>query len=434
MDDREQLNLLFVLILLFVWRRLRSRQRRMRGRRRIFRYALFNRIQLRRLQQISLLPAIALFAAQWMEDQDNNQNFGRRFWSIPRPQLWFETLLANDDMEFYWRRHFRMRKQTFLKIVQLVGPEIRKQDTFLRAAVPVEKRIGIALWRLATGDTYRAIGTTFGQGKSTAIMITREFCKAISNLAGRCIKFPSQRGEVERAIREFADLEFCAIPQAVGAIDGTHFEILAPDKNAFDYFDRKQRYSVAMQAVVGSDLKLLDVAIGYPGSMHDSRILRCSSLYRRAENRIILNEPLKNINGIQVRPLLLGDGAYPLSSWLVKPYPQLGRLTASEARYNRKLSSARTVVERAFGLLKARWRCLLKRLDNKFRNVPTIILACCILHNICQNEGDDIDDENFLQQIIRGQREQAARAQIRQDAANITGRNLRETIREYLDQ
>ena len=47
-----------------------------------------------------------------------------------------------------------MKKQTFMKIVELVGPEIRKPDKFLRASVPVEKRVAIALWRLATGNVY----------------------------------------------------------------------------------------------------------------------------------------------------------------------------------------------------------------------------------------------------------------------------------------
>ena len=63
-----------------------------------------------------------------------------------------------------------MRKVTFMIIVELVAPEIRKQYIFLRAAVFVEKRVGMALCRLATGDTCRAVGATFGQGKSTAIM------------------------------------------------------------------------------------------------------------------------------------------------------------------------------------------------------------------------------------------------------------------------
>ena len=44
-----------------------------------------------------------------------------------------------------------------------------------------------------------------------------------------------------------------------------------------------------MQAVVGENLKFLDTAIGYPGSMHDTRVLGQSNIFRKAENGDILN-------------------------------------------------------------------------------------------------------------------------------------------------
>lgn len=35
-----------------------------------------------------------------------------------------------------------------------------------------------------------------------------------------------------------------------------------------------------------------------------------------------------------------------------------------------------------------RWRCLLKRLDVKLNNVPHIVAACIVLHNLCETAGD----------------------------------------------
>ena len=46
------------------------------------------------------------------------------------------------------------------------------------------------------------------------------------------------------------------------------------------------------------------------------------------------------------------------------------------------------VVEHADGRLKGRWRCLLKRLDVNFADVPNVIAACCTLYNICEIHGD----------------------------------------------
>ena len=325
---------------------------------------------LRRFQMLQTTTNLLLLAVARVA----NPRLDREFWVIPRPEIGgFEVILQDERQSRYWKEHFRMQKPTFLRLVEIVEPEICKRDTVFRHAISPAKRVAIALWRLAGGASFRAIGTHFDVGKSTCVAITKEFCKALNRLAINYIKFPSNGDETARAIALFQDES--KIPQAVGAIDGTHIEIIAPDQ-PFDYFDRHHRYSVTMQAVVGENLMFLDTAIGYPGSMHDARILRASNIFTKAENGEILKEPAITLNGVKVRPLLLGDGAYPLLPWLLKPYPITVILNCSQRRFNKTLSSARSTVECAFGLLKARWRILLKRLDNKFCNIPEVILTC----------------------------------------------------------
>ena len=72
----------------------------------------------------------------------------------------------------------------------------------------------------------------------------------------------------------------------------------------------------------------------------------------------ILSGPTGNINGTEIRPLLAGGSAYSLTNWLVKPYPVRGRLTQEQRSLKPKV---RCVVERAFGMLKVRWRIALKK-------------------------------------------------------------------------
>ena len=143
-------------------------------------------------------------------------------------------------------------------------------------------------------------------------------------------------------------------------------------------------------------MKILDFATGFPGSLHDARALRKTSIYRKAylkgENNEILSHPLRQINDVNVRQLILGDGAYPLFPWLIKPYPQGPTLTGVKKGFNRKESFARVVAEIAFVILKARWRCLLKRIDTQIANVPDQIIACSVLHNICQENGEQYID------------------------------------------
>ena len=67
------------------------------------------------------------------------------------------------------------------------------------------------------------------------------------------------------------EFEECyGIPQVMGAIDGCHIEINAPPDNQKDYFNRKQHYSVNLQVIVNSNIKIMHVTVGYPGSIHDA--------------------------------------------------------------------------------------------------------------------------------------------------------------------
>ena len=96
-------------------------------------------------------------------------------------------------------------------------------------------------------------------------------------------------------------------------MDGTHIFIQIPEnEQKYDYYCRKQHYSVNTQAFVGANLLVLDVATGFPESIHDSRALRRSSLFRRVERNEILKNPEDIIDNLRVRPFLLGDGGYPL--------------------------------------------------------------------------------------------------------------------------
>jgi aminopeptidase-like protein len=88
---------------------------------------------------------------------------------------------------------------------------------------------------------------------------------------------------------------------------------------------------------------------------------------------------------------------------LIPPYKNNGHLTRQQINFNYVLSSVRSTVERAFGLLKKRMRCL-KFLHVRCMDwIPKYVIACCVIHHICilQNDilelepGDvQVDDDN----------------------------------------
>lgn len=152
-------------------------------------------------------------------------------------------------------------------------------------------------------------------------------------------------------------------PQIVGAIDACHIEINMPPENKEDNFNRKQYYNINLQGTVNSRLLFQHVAVGYPGRIHNGRVLRLSGIFDLAENEEILSAPTRMVNGGMLRSMLVGDSAYPLKKWLIKPFSNRGRLSPQKRRFNEKLRAMRSVIERAFGLLKGRWRLLLKMIE-----------------------------------------------------------------------
>ena len=121
-------------------------------------------------------------------------------------------------------------------------------------------------------------------------------------------------------------------PQVVGALDGTHIPILKPTECPSDYYNRKGFYSILIQGVVDSQGCFIDVNIGWPGKVHDARVLANSTFYHKATSGNLLPDWKRVINHmhVDVPLLILGDPAYPLLPWLMKPFTDNSHLTAAE--------------------------------------------------------------------------------------------------------
>ena len=115
---------------------------------------------------------------------------------------------------------------------------------------------------------------------------------------------------------------------------------------------------VILQAVVDHRYLFHDINVGWPGSVHDARVL---ALFKQGEDGMLLKGQSREIDGCMVPAFLIGDSAYPLLQWLMKPFPDNQHMTEERKNFNYRLSRARIVVENAFGRLKARWRRLMKK-------------------------------------------------------------------------
>ncbi|XP_065420744.1 uncharacterized protein LOC135974969 isoform X2 [Chrysemys picta bellii] len=194
----------------------------------------------------------------------------RRFWARETSTEWWDHIVMDVWDDEQWLQNFRMRKATFMGLCEELAPTLRRKDTRLRAALPVEKRVAIAIRKLATPDCYRSVANQFGVGKSTVGIVLMQVCKAINRIL---LRRTVTLGNVQEIVDGFAQMGF----------------------------------------------------------------------FPRAED---------HGGEVEMPIVILGDPAYLLMPWLMKPYT--GSLDSSKERFNYRLSRCRMTVECAFGRLKAR--------------------------------------------------------------------------------
>ena len=111
--------------------------------------------------------------------------------------------------------------------------------------------------------------------------------------------------------------------------------------------------------------------------------------------------------GANLHYFLLGDDAFALIPWLMKPYSRR-QLTREERTANYRISRGRRVVENSFGILVKRFRALLTTM--KKRPNIVILLTCVVLHNMLRSHQGGADrpptpTDNILDQGEQGHHE-----------------------------
>ena len=74
-----------------------------------------------------------------------------------RSESWWSEVVLKTFTERQWIENFRMSHRTFLHLCDQLHPKLFRSDTHYRMAIPVKKRVAIALWFLATPGEYRTI-------------------------------------------------------------------------------------------------------------------------------------------------------------------------------------------------------------------------------------------------------------------------------------
>ena len=147
-------------------------------------------------------------------------------WCVIRSSYWWDYIVLKTFTPNDWMENFRISRQTFQYLCRKLQQVISHEDTMLRKAISVEKRIAITLWCLATCSEYRTIAHLFGLARSTVCVIVHDTCKAIVLVLQKLfITFPNGE-QLKRVVEGFESS--CGMIQCIGSIDGCHIPIMPP--------------------------------------------------------------------------------------------------------------------------------------------------------------------------------------------------------------
>lgn len=332
---------------------------------------------------------LAYLAMYYMEKEKKTRVIRRKMWTRSLytadkmlmygcgTELFSE--LERDTSKFY--NYFRMNRNMFFEMLDFVKAKIEKQDV-VRKPIDPKTRLALTLRYLASGDSMKSISYAFRVSPQAVSKIISETCEAIwSCLNETFLKKPTE--EDWRDIANDFEIKW-DFPHCIGAVDGKHIVIQAPPNSGSAYFNYKNTHSVILMAVVDANLSFVLVDIGAQGRKSDSGVFRTSNIGIGFEENL-LNvpnpSPLRKDNKLILPYTLVGDEAFALTNYLMRPYPKSGTLNIRKKIFNYRLSRARRTVECAFGLLRGRWRIFAKPIIASMETTQKIIQATICLHN-----------------------------------------------------
>lgn len=213
------------------------------------------------------------------------------------------------------------------------------------------------------------------------------------------MKMPSSHDEW-KAIANAFDKKW-DFPHVLGAVDGKHVLVKAPNNSGSRFFNYKGTFSVVLMAVVDANYKFISVNVGAEGRYSDGGIFAASNLGKSLVSGSLglpPDEQLVNSAAGDLPYVFVGDEAFPLLPNLMRPFP--GRNLSEKNRiFNYRLSRARRVVENAFGIMAQRWRVFHTKMSLNELHVKKVIKACCLLHNILIQDRLNSDASSLMTEM-----------------------------------
>ncbi|XP_011620630.1 uncharacterized protein LOC105420084 isoform X2 [Amborella trichopoda] len=289
----------------------------------------------------------------------------------------------------------RMERDAFKKLCTLLRAKSLLHN---KRSVLVEEQVAIFLNTVAHNERNRVMQAQFQHSGQTISYYFNKVLKAVVALGPDFLLPPGR--EIPDCILN-NPMFYPYFKDCVGVIDGTHIPAWVGSNTNERFRNKKGEQSQNVLAAVSFDMCFQYVLAGWEGSAADSRIL--DSAINRETN------PLR----VPQRKYYLVDASYPNTHGFIAPYPdvecQFNEIMDTQAPralqelFNHRHLSLWNIVERTFGLWKARFPILKSQSRYPFDTQVMLVIATCVLHNfIRMTTGNDSEIESgFENQVMQ---------------------------------
>lgn len=237
---------------------------------------------------------------------------------------------------------------------------------------------------LATGASFRSLAFSFRLGVKTVQRIVTKACKVLWTTL-QPFEMPVPDKHLWEQIADGFSKKW-NFPNCLGALDGKHLEMRAPNNSGSLYWNFKGYSSIVFMALVDAHNRFVVIDVGAYGSSSDGGIFKQTALSKHMSEGTLGIPNDSKIEGTNtvVPFVFVADEAFPLETHLMRPFPRRD-LTDEKKIFNYRLSRARRQVECAFGVSSSVWRILLKPIETQPESACNIAKAVCVLHNFLIN-------------------------------------------------
>ncbi|XP_057779674.1 uncharacterized protein LOC130998259 [Salvia miltiorrhiza] len=292
-----------------------------------------------------------------------------------------------------FRRRFRIRRDLFVKIVDAMRNclpffTLRQDTTGRNGLSPLQSAPQLFdSWHMRLPVIH--LMSTCGWVRVLLWNVYMNFCKSTIVVYGdRYLRTPNTV-DTERLLQMHEERH--GFPGMLGSLDCMHWEWRNCPVAYKGYYTRGDHGvpTIVLEAVALADLWIWHAFFGVAGASNDINVLHESPLFNQFLQG---NAPPVQfmVNGrMYNKGYYLTDGIYPTWASFVKSYPAPG--DPVRRKFAQRQEAVRKDVERAFGVLQARWAVVRNPAQSYFKeDLRNIMLTCIILHNmIIEDEGEE---------------------------------------------